>query len=121
MRIGNTRYWLFQLIGWGSFALINTFFAFSFARLSPEFFKRLGVFLMLGICFSHLMRIIIIRFGLLQKNLNTQILQFFIITFCLAVVVSYIHVEALITFTHTDRRYAQSVFLLCLVPPVVYH
>ena len=98
MRIGNSRYWLFQLIGWGSFALINTFFAFSFDRLTPDFFRRLGVFLVLGILFSHLMRIIIIRFGLLQKSLNKQILQFFIITFCLAILVSYISVEALIGF-----------------------
>jgi len=96
MRIGNRRYWLFQLIGWGSFAVINTFFAFSFDRLTPDFFKRLGVFLALGIAFSHLMRIIIVRFGILQKNLNKQIFLFFIVTFCLAIVVSYISVEALI-------------------------
>ena len=125
MRIGNTRYWLFQLIGWGSFALINTFFAFSFDRLTPEFFKRLGVFLVLGIFFSHLMRVIIIRFGLLQKNLNKQILQFFIITFCLAIVVSYLSVEALITFNlikkdevdllaRTDVSYWVSKLLLVL-------
>ena len=44
------------------------------------------------------MRIIIIHFGLLQKNLNKQILQFFIITFCLTIVVSYISVEVLIAF-----------------------
>jgi hypothetical protein len=96
MRIGNRRYWFFQLIGWGSFALINTFFAFSFDRLTPDFFKRLGVFLALGIGFSHLMRIIIVRFGILQKNLNKQIFLFFIVTFCLAILVSYISVEALI-------------------------
>ena len=98
MRIGNSKYWLFQAIGWGSFALINAFFAFSFDRLTPDFFKRLGVFLVLGIIFSHLMRVIIIRFGLLQKSLNKQIFQFFIITFCLAILVSYISVEALIYF-----------------------
>ncbi len=98
MRIGNSRYWLFQLIGWGSFALINTFFAFSFDKLTSAFFNRLGVFLVLGVFFSHLMRNIIIRFGLLQKSLNKQILQFFLITFFLAVLVSYISVEALIGF-----------------------
>lgn len=98
MRIGNSRYWLFQLIGWGSFALINTFFAFSFDRQTPDFFKRLGVFLVLAVFFSHLMRAIIIRFGLLQKNLNKQIFQFFIITFCLTLLVSYIYLEALISF-----------------------
>jgi two-component system, LytTR family, sensor kinase len=125
MRIGNTRYWIFQLIGWGSFALINTFFAFSFDRLTPEFFKRLGFFLVLGIFFSHLMRIIIVRFGILQKNLNKQIFLFFIVTFCLAVIVSYINVEALLTFdlirkdemdllARTDVSYWVSKLLLVL-------
>jgi len=98
MRIGNSKYWIFQFIGWGSFALINTFFAFSFDRLTPDFFKRLGVFLVLGVFFSHLMRVIIIQLGLLQKSLNKQILQFLIVTFCLAILVSYISVEALIYF-----------------------
>ena len=59
---------------------------------------RLGAGVALGVFFSHLMRIIIIRFGLLQKSLNKQLLQFFIITFCLAFLVSYINVEALIGF-----------------------
>src|SRR5690606_5067021 len=77
---------------------INAFFAFSFDRLTPDFFKRLGVFLVLGLIFSHLMRMAIIRFGLLQKSLNKQIFQFFIITFCLAILVSYLSVEALIYF-----------------------
>ena len=125
MRIGKSRYWLFQFIGWGSFALINTFFAFSFDRLTPDFFKRLGVFLALGIFFSHLMRVIIIQFGLLQKSLNKQIFQFFLITFCLAILVSYISVEALIAFklikkdeldllARTDVHYWVSKLLLVL-------
>ncbi len=122
---------MFQLIGWGSFALINTFFAFSFDRLSQDFFKRLGVFLVLGVFFSHLMRVIIIRFGLLQKSLNTQILQFFIITFCLAILVSYISVEALISFElikqdeialleRTDVSYWVSKLLLVLISAFSY-
>jgi len=96
MRSKNSRYWLFQLVGWGSFAAINTFFAFSFDRISDDFFKRLSVFLALGVIFSHLMRMTIIRLGLLQKSLNKQIIQFFIVTFCFAVVVSYASVEVLI-------------------------
>ncbi len=96
MRFGTSRYWLFQVIGWGSFALINTFFAFSFDRLTTTFFERLGIFLVLGIIFSHIMRIIINRLGLLQKSLNLQLLQFFIITSCLALVVSYVSIETLI-------------------------
>ena len=30
---GNSRYWLFQAIGWGGFALISVFFAYSFDQL----------------------------------------------------------------------------------------
>src|SRR5882672_11801097 len=96
MRFGTSRYWLFQLIGWGSFALINTFFAFSFDRLTSSFFERLGIFLLLGVIFSHIMRLIINRFGLLQKSLNVQLLQFLVITSVLAFVVSYVTVETLI-------------------------
>lgn len=90
------KYWIFQLIGWGSFAVINTFFAFSFDKLSFTFFERLGIFLFLGIFLSHIMREILIRLGTLQKNLNKQIFQFFILTFTLALLGSYVNVEAVI-------------------------
>ncbi len=92
------RYWIFQSIGWGSFALINTFFAFSFDKLTPNFFWRLGVFFVIGIILSHIMREIITRLGILQKNLNKQVFQFLILTFCLALVASFIAVEVLIRF-----------------------
>jgi len=87
------RYWMFQLIGWGSFAIINTFFAFSFDKLTPNFFRRLGFFLLLGIIFSHIMRELITRIGILQKSLNKQMLQFLLLTFTLAVITSYVNVE----------------------------
>jgi len=90
------QYWLFQLIGWGSFALINTFFAFSFDKLSTNYFWKLGVFLLVGVVISHIMREIITRLGILQKSLNKQILQFFVLTFCLALIASFILIEVLI-------------------------
>ena len=92
------QYWTFQLIGWGSFAIINTFFAFSFDKISPLFFKRLVIFLLLGIIFSHIMREIIFRMGILQKNLNKQVFQFFILTFCVALLTSYISIEVVTGF-----------------------
>lgn len=93
MRKKWVQYWVFQLIGWGSFAVINTFFAFSFDKLTPNFFRRLAIFLVLGIIFSHIMREIITRAGILQKNLNKQVFQFLILTFSLAIVTSYVNVE----------------------------
>lgn len=95
MRNTKEQYWLFQLIGWGSFTLINTFFAFSFDKLSQHFFLRLGIFLALGILCSHLMRELITRIGILQKSLNKQVLQFLVLTFSLALFTSYINVEIL--------------------------
>ncbi len=93
MRNTKEQYWLFQLIGWGSFTLINTFFAFSFDKLNQNFFWRLGIFLALGILCSHLMREVITRVGILQKSLNKQVFQFLVLTFSLAIFTSFVNVE----------------------------
>ena len=77
----NTRYWLSQLGGWGLFALINIFFAYSFDKLgSPQersdFYWRLVIFVVTGFILSHLMRYIIIGFNLLQKKTRAAINNF---------------------------------------------
>ena len=86
MLIGNRKYWLFQLVGWGSLGMVNSFFAFSYGHLNSEFFQRLGVFLLPGVIFSHLMRVVFVWLGLVQKSLNKQVPLFLIITFCFTVV-----------------------------------
>jgi two-component system, LytTR family, sensor kinase len=111
----NMRYWLFQAAGWGTFALINIFFAFSFDKLNDKesvniFIGRLGFFLLLGIVFTHLMRLIIIRLGILQKTLEKQILQFFVITACLVLVVSYINLELLSRFNLLSKGEKEILF-----------
>ena len=88
------KYWLFQLVGWGSFALINIFFALSFDKLSPDYFRRLAVFLFIGILFSHIMRELIIRFSILQKNLKKQVIIFLLLTLVLALGVSWLRLES---------------------------
>lgn len=97
MPIGSRKYWLFQLIGWGSFGIANIFFAFSFQGLNRVFFERLGVFLLLGVIFSHLIRVIIVGLGLVQRSLNKQVPLFLIITFTFMVVVSFAIVVSYIT------------------------
>ncbi|HUR66129.1 MAG TPA: histidine kinase [Chitinophagaceae bacterium] len=86
-------YWTFQVIGWGSFCLINTFFAFSFDKLDDKFFYRLLIFLFLGILISHIMREVITRVGILQKNLKRQVVLFVTLTFFMALVASYLRLE----------------------------
>jgi sensor histidine kinase YesM len=86
----NTRYWLFQLCGWGLFALINIFFAYSFDKMGSteeqqKFYFRLVIFMAIGILFSHMMRYIIIGFNLLQKRLEYQLILFILVTLVFAI------------------------------------
>ena len=41
---------------------------------------RLGLFVLLGVLFTHLMRFVIIRFNILQKAVEKQVMQFFFIS-----------------------------------------
>lgn len=95
MQVKLGQYWLFQFIGWGSFALINIFFAFSFGKMDDELLIRSAIVIAIGFLVSHLMRDIIIRLGILQKSLNKQLLQFAIITLCLSFAASVAAVEIL--------------------------
>jgi len=110
------RYWLFQLIGWGSFALINIFFAFSFDKLSPDYFRRLAVFLFIGVLFSHIMRELIIRFSILQKSLKKQVILFLGMTLLLALLCSYLRLESV----SRTGLLSQDEKELLVKPPVSY-
>lgn len=111
----NKRYWLFQLGGWGLFALINIFFAFSFDKLNngPDrifFFTRLGIFVFMGVLITHLMRSIIIGFNFLQQKLERQLLYFVMATLLFALLISSINIELLIRLS--DRGFLSNVDLL---------
>ncbi len=111
----NTRYWLFQLGGWGLFALINIFFAFSFDKLNKVddrifFFTRLGIFVFMGILITHLMRSIIIGLNFLQQKLEKQLLYFILVTLVFALLISFINIEMLIRFS--DKSFLRNVDLL---------
>ncbi len=95
MQIGNRRYWIFQAVGWGSFFVSFTFFAFSFRQLRVEFFERQGIFVALGILFYHGMRHLIIRMGLLQRKLNDQVVGFLLLTLIVALLISFTYIEIL--------------------------
>jgi two-component system, LytTR family, sensor kinase len=86
-------YWIFQAIGWGSFSLTNTFFAFSFQQLDDKFFYHLLIFLALGILISHIMREIIIRSAILQKSLRRQVFHFVFLTLGMALLASFLKLE----------------------------
>jgi two-component system LytT family sensor kinase len=88
MQTGTSRYWLFQIFGWGLFALVNIFFAITFAGFNERFLTRLLLFIVLGVFFTHLMRELIHHSNLLLKPLNRQIPGFILLTFITAVIVT---------------------------------
>ena len=86
---------MLQIAGWGLLFLIHLFFAFTFDRLSGLFLGRLTVFVSIGIVFSHLMRIVIIRRNILGNPLQRQLIEIFAITLVFALLSG--SVETLLT------------------------
>ena len=106
---GNLRFWLFQVIGWGGFAIISIFFAYSFDQLNTRddlilVLGRIGIFVVLGIIFTHLMRLVIINLNLLQKKLERQLFQFILITAIFSFIGSYFDMRLLIKFDWLNKR-----------------
>ncbi|TBR18603.1 MAG: sensor histidine kinase [Chitinophagaceae bacterium] len=117
-----TRYWFFQLGGWGSVTLINIFFAYSFDRLDTihdrnVIFGRLTFFILLGILFTHFMRFILKTFKVLQKSLKLQLLQLLFITVIIAIATSVFHNLLISKFdilTKTEKAFKDDFLLLTL-------
>jgi two-component system, LytTR family, sensor kinase len=85
MWLGQKRYWVFQAIGWGLFISIHLFFHWSLGKLGTYddrmlFFSKVGIFILLGLMLTHVMRFFIIRLNLLQVKLEKQIAQFILLT-----------------------------------------
>jgi two-component system, LytTR family, sensor kinase len=122
MRFGRRRYWLFQVLGWGLFALINVFFAYSFEKMGDVesrriIFTRLGIFVLLGILFTHIMRFVIIRLNTLQKTVEKQIIQFLLISAFFALITATFYMEAcnrLDLLNEGEKRFIDKPLLLIL-------
>lgn len=85
MWLGQKRYWVIQGIGWGLFIAIHLFFNWSLGKLQTNndrvlFFSKIGIFIILGLALTHIMRYCIIKLNLLQAKLEKQIMQFILLT-----------------------------------------
>jgi len=81
------KYWLFQGLGWTLFTGVNIFFALTYNLFDQQFILRISIYVVIGFFMSHLMRQVIKRIRLLQKNLNLQLIGFVLISFAFAVLV----------------------------------
>jgi sensor histidine kinase YesM len=82
-----SKYWLFQLLGWGMFVGINIFFAVTYNLFDNLFITRLTVYLVVGLVMSHLMRIAIHRLSLMNRPVNYQLIGFVLLSVLFAALV----------------------------------
>jgi len=94
MNLGHfSKYWVFQAVGWGIFALTDTFFSWLNDKLQSAadielYFGRLSIFLLVGLLITHVMRFCIIRLNLLQQSFDRQLIKFLLMTFGFSLVAS---------------------------------
>ena len=122
MSFGRSKYWLAQVGGWGTFALINVFFAYFFQKMDEAharevIFTRLSIFVILGILFTHLMRFVIIRLNTLQRPVEKQILQFFLLSIFFALITATFYEKACNYFdllNESEKKFINQPLLLIL-------
>ncbi len=110
-----STYWLYQLLGWGGFIIINMFFAYTFDRFDSRFLYRIFIYVALGVLFSHIMRYTIRRLNLLMQPLQQQIINFIILTIVFSTLLGateafgsrYLHIE-----NSGAKKYELSIIIL---------
>jgi two-component system, LytTR family, sensor kinase len=76
-----SRYWWCQILGWTAYAVVNLFFAYSFAgSLGSYFLINLLLIMFFGILATHVLRSIIKRLNWFQYSFENQMLLFFALT-----------------------------------------
>lgn len=80
-------YWVCQITGWSAFIALYTFFYFSLdmKEMHPYFFRQLYLEAAMGLAITHVMRLVIQRTNLLQKDVTAQAVSLSILTLVFAV------------------------------------
>lgn len=79
------RYWVFQLVGWGTNIAISLFFVLTFAKAENLFFVSLLATCIIGFGLTHLMRYYIHYFQVLERPVKQQIYYFIVLTLVFSV------------------------------------
>ncbi len=81
MKKGLSTYWWCQIVGWSMYVLIPTLFYLSMSGLFiRNVLPHLSGMAILGILFTHIMRLFMLKAGLLQLNIRRQIVYTFLTT-----------------------------------------
>ncbi len=89
-----SRYWLCQLTGWGASMAISIFYYLTLSvRKIDHFFLMVVLSVLLGIFITHLLRIIILEYKLLEKPIETQIIVFIFLTIVFSIIYAFADVS----------------------------
>lgn len=97
MKIKNSYYWICQLVGWGFYVLLYTFYYYTINYYYSDYqyyFHTVFCEAITGLLISHLMRAVIKESKLLQLSLQKQILWIMLITFIFGLLYSSVVVVA---------------------------
>lgn len=90
----NQRYWLFQVLGWGSIVLVETInYTFFIEKVfSWNYIFQFGILSLIGILTSHIYKKLFIKESVFEKSLSTIWVRAFADTFLMtAIMVSFIY------------------------------
>lgn len=101
-----SKYWLFQLLGWGLFIGINIFFAITYNLNDAQFLSRLAIYVGVGLLFSHLMRLSIKRIDLLIRPINYQLIGFVLLSILFGVIIGVIetYLSDILNLEYTEEK-----------------
>jgi two-component system, LytTR family, sensor kinase len=111
-----SRYWMCQLGGWGAWFATSAFFYFSFSDPSKEkeplqYLLILSIIIVSGILFSHLMRIAIKEYNLLEMPVQKQLISFGLVIVIFSFTYSCFYVSIIkLLGIHLKNEYKISLF-----------
>jgi sensor histidine kinase YesM len=98
-----SRYWICQLGGWGLSLAISLFAYLNLSdRKVDNFYILVCISVLLGVLFTHIMRMIIKEYQFLNKPITQQILSFILVTIVFAIIYSCANVGLEKTFNLRD-------------------
>lgn len=111
-----------QVGGWVIFGIINIFFAYIFQKMDEAhartvILERISIFVVLGILFTHLMRYVIIKLNTLQRPVEKQIVQFFLLSVFFALITGTFYEKACNSFdllNEGEKKFLNQPILLIL-------
>ena len=75
-----SKYWLCQILGWGTMMAISLFFVYTSGKIDSNYTISLLISCLLGIFITHMMRYFIHYYSVLKKPVSSQLYYFIILT-----------------------------------------